>query len=355
MNPGQPQDDVGSSGVTNKPKKEKLEEVTDQAGQIASKEQPRYEHEIVKSEVEDQSEPPNEGVNNSNEQDDATKKSPAVANAAAAGKGGTRPPTGNRKTSPNKLPPLLRTSGTRSPASTKNRPPDACSGSNRTSRRSSAIAYPGIFISAEEHNVTNIHALILGPPGTPYEGGFFHFLIKCPADYPHSPPRVRLMTTDAGRVRFGPSFYENGKVCLGLLGTSSYGTTWSSSQCLGNVLYTIKSLMTNEDPVTLGSGLRSPPGARNVAERQDTLQHHPAARDHQGRCVQRGRGMSAKKFFGEYMTVVRNHLHLTGSYMNDSTEGGVPTYQFETLMAHLVALREDVELVNPIPYEKEQG
>ncbi|KAH8041463.1 hypothetical protein HPB51_015825 [Rhipicephalus microplus] len=206
-----------------------------------------------------------------------------------------RPPTGNRKTSPNKLPPLLRTSGTRSPASTKNRPPDACSGSNRTSRRSSAIAYPGIFISAEEHNVTNIHALILGPPGTPYEGGFFHFLIKCPADYPHSPPRVRLMTTDAGRVRFGPSFYENGKVCLGLLGTSSYGTTWSSSQCLGNVLYTIKSLMTNEDPVTLGSGLRSPPGARNVAERQDTLQHHPAARDHQGRCVQRGRGMSAKK------------------------------------------------------------
>ncbi|XP_075744230.1 ubiquitin-conjugating enzyme E2 Z [Rhipicephalus microplus] len=231
---------------------------------------------------------------------------------------------------------------------------------------------PGIFISAEEHNVTKIHALILGPPGTPYEGGFFHFLIKCPADYPHSPPRVRLMTTDAGRVRFGPSFYENGKVCLGLLGTSSYGTTWSSSQCLGNVLYTIKSLMTNENPVTLGSGFGVLPTLGtwlNDKIRYNTTLQHETIRVAVCNAVEgclRGRSACPRslrdeilryfpQFFGEYMTVVRNHLHLTGSYMNDSAEGGVPTYQFETLMAHLVALREDVELVNPMPYEKEQG
>ncbi len=40
-----------------------------------------------------------------------------------------------------------------------------------------------------------IHALITGPFDTPYEGGFFYFLIRCPPDYPIRPPRVKLMTT----------------------------------------------------------------------------------------------------------------------------------------------------------------
>ncbi len=40
-----------------------------------------------------------------------------------------------------------------------------------------------------------IHALITGPFDTPYEGGFFYFLIRCPPDYPIRPPRVKLITT----------------------------------------------------------------------------------------------------------------------------------------------------------------
>ncbi|KAH9375391.1 hypothetical protein HPB48_017181 [Haemaphysalis longicornis] len=63
-----------------------------------------------------------------------------------------------------------------------------------------------------------IHALIVGPRSTPYEGGLFHFLLKCPPDYPIRPPRVRLMTTDGGAVRFGPNLYADGKVCLSILG-----------------------------------------------------------------------------------------------------------------------------------------
>ncbi|KAL1487092.1 hypothetical protein MTO96_031118 [Rhipicephalus appendiculatus] len=231
---------------------------------------------------------------------------------------------------------------------------------------------PGIFISAEEANITKIHALILGPPGTPYEGGFFHFLMKCPPDYPHSPPRVRLMTTDAGRVRFGPSLYENGKVCLGLLGTSSYGTAWSPSQCLGNVLYTIKSMMTTENPVTLGSGFGVLPTQGtwlNDSIRYNVVLQHETIRvavcDAVEGCLRRTSACPRAlrdeilrhfpQFFDEYTRTVRNHLHLTGSYMNDSTEGGVPTYQFETLLEHLVALREDVKSVNETAYEKARG
>uniref|UniRef100_A0A8B9R6R2 Ubiquitin-conjugating enzyme E2 Z n=1 Tax=Anas platyrhynchos TaxID=8839 RepID=A0A8B9R6R2_ANAPL len=66
--------------------------------------------------------------------------------------------------------------------------------------------------------VFQIHALITGPFDTPYEGGFFLFLFRCPPDYPIHPPRVKLMTTGNNTVRFNPNFYRNGKVCLSILG-----------------------------------------------------------------------------------------------------------------------------------------
>lgn len=46
-----------------------------------------------------------------------------------------------------------------------------------------------------------VHALISGPSDTPYEGGFFYFLLKVPPDYPSSPPLCRIMTTE--QVRHG--------------------------------------------------------------------------------------------------------------------------------------------------------
>lgn len=63
-----------------------------------------------------------------------------------------------------------------------------------------------------------IHALITGPFDTPYEGGFFYFVIRCPPDYPIRAPRVKLMTTGDNQVRFNPNLYKNGKVCLSILG-----------------------------------------------------------------------------------------------------------------------------------------
>lgn len=63
-----------------------------------------------------------------------------------------------------------------------------------------------------------VHALVTGPFDTPYEGGFFHFMIRFPPDYPHKPPRVKLLTTGHNSVRFNPNFYHSGKVCLSILG-----------------------------------------------------------------------------------------------------------------------------------------
>jgi len=101
---------------------------------------------------------------------------------------------------------------------------------------------PSIFCVRDETLLTVLHAVITGPFETPYEGGFFWFVLNCPDDYPNSPPKVKLMTTGGGSVRFNPNLYANGKVCLSILGTWA-GPGWSPVQSLSSVLLSIQSLM----------------------------------------------------------------------------------------------------------------
>lgn len=130
---------------------------------------------------------------------------------------------------------------------------------------------PGIYVSPEESDLTRVHALIVGPEGTPYEGGFFHFFLKFPANYPVNSPRVRIMTTDAGRVRFNPNLYANGKVCLSILGTWG-GPPWSPVHCIGSVLVSIQSLL-NEDPWYNEPGTRPGTMTESARRYKDRVQH----------------------------------------------------------------------------------
>ena len=106
---------------------------------------------------------------------------------------------------------------------------------------------PGMFVMPDKDDMTKIHAMIIGPFDTPYEGGFFHFLVRCPPNYPINPPRVKLLTTGGNTVRFNPNFYRNGKVCLSILGTWS-GPAWSPALSLTSLLISIQSLMTDKVP-----------------------------------------------------------------------------------------------------------
>ena len=77
-----------------------------------------------------------------------------------------------------------------------------------------------------------VHALITGPMDTPYEGGFFYFLVRFPTDYPSSCPCVKIMTTSGNTVRFNPNLYKNGKVCLSILGyTPVPFSRWKPHTC----------------------------------------------------------------------------------------------------------------------------
>lgn len=102
-----------------------------------------------------------------------------------------------------------------------------------------------ITVACRDSDVRNVRGLIIGPPETPYEYGFFEFEIKFGKEYPIKSPQVRCITTNGGRCRFNPNIYHEGKVCLSILGTwrGNAGEEWSSAQGLESILLSIQSLM----------------------------------------------------------------------------------------------------------------
>jgi ubiquitin-protein ligase len=84
-------------------------------------------------------------------------------------------------------------------------------------------------------------ALVMGPNGSPFEGGFYFFEMAFPDEYPLKPPMLDFKTSD-GRVRFHPNLYTNGKVCLSILGTWQ-GPSWTSACTYLSVLLSIQSIM----------------------------------------------------------------------------------------------------------------
>ena len=114
----------------------------------------------------------------------------------------------------------------------------------------------GIYYMYDDADVTTGTALLIGQPGTPYDGGFFFFSIVFPADYPFAPPAVRTLTQD-GRTRFNPNMYIEGKVCLSILNTWHDGPAWSGVQTLESVLLTIQSAVLNGHPLANEPAYRS--------------------------------------------------------------------------------------------------
>jgi ubiquitin-conjugating enzyme E2 Z len=112
-----------------------------------------------------------------------------------------------------------------------------------------------IYLWIDKSNIYQQFALIIGPKNTPYFGGFYFFSIVYPVDYPNNPPKLTLLTVN-NNVRFNPNLYEDGKVCLSILGTWS-GPSWKPIMNIRLVLQSIISLL-GEYPV------KNEPGFENV-------------------------------------------------------------------------------------------
>lgn len=81
-------------------------------------------------------------------------------------------------------------------------------------------------------------ATIIGPPGTPYEGGLFRLEVRFPPDYPFKPPRCRFLTKI-----YHCNINSEGGICLDILKDQ-----WSPALTISKVLLSICSLLSDANP-----------------------------------------------------------------------------------------------------------
>lgn len=74
---------------------------------------------------------------------------------------------------------------------------------------------------------------LIGPEGTPYEGGMFSLDIKFPADYPFKAPQVRFTTKI-----YHCNIDAAGSVCLAALADN-----WAPAQTISKVLVALVTLL----------------------------------------------------------------------------------------------------------------
>lgn len=91
----------------------------------------------------------------------------------------------------------------------------------RKEHRALATSLPdNIIVRTYEDRTDLLRVLILGPEGTPYADAPFVFdLYLNPTKFPFEPPAVYFHSHTNGLGRCNPNLYEEGKVCLSILGT----------------------------------------------------------------------------------------------------------------------------------------
>eukprot|EP01087_Luapelamoeba_hula_P024894 TRINITY_DN963_c0_g1_i1.p1 TRINITY_DN963_c0_g1~~TRINITY_DN963_c0_g1_i1.p1 ORF type:complete len:168 (-),score=33.72 TRINITY_DN963_c0_g1_i1:129-632(-) len=108
-----------------------------------------------------------------------------------------------------------------------------------------------------EDNIFDWEIMIVGPPDTLYEGGFFKCTLKFPPEYPLMPPVMTFITP-----LWHPNIYPDGRVCISILhppGDDQYGyekasERWSPIQTVETILLSVVSMLgdpNDESPANL--------------------------------------------------------------------------------------------------------
>lgn len=85
-----------------------------------------------------------------------------------------------------------------------------------------------------ESNILHWHYVIKGVKATPYEGGYYHGMLRFPPEYPLKPPSV-LMYTPNGR------FITNRRLCLSM--SDFHPETWNPMWSVSSILTGLHSFM----------------------------------------------------------------------------------------------------------------
>ncbi|KAH8337681.1 hypothetical protein KR074_006570 [Drosophila pseudoananassae] len=107
---------------------------------------------------------------------------------------------------------------------------------------------PGVIVRAYEDRMDLMSVMMVGPKRTPYQNALFFFDFQMGREYPKNPPVCHYISYCTERLN--PNLYEEGKVCVSLLGTWSGRDTevWSPASTMLQVLVSIQGLILVDEP-----------------------------------------------------------------------------------------------------------
>ncbi|KAH0294077.1 hypothetical protein M436DRAFT_81729 [Aureobasidium namibiae CBS 147.97] len=131
----------------------------------------------------------------------------------------------------------------------------------------------GVYVRTWESRMDLIRVLFVGPLGTPYEYAPFMIDLHLPSQYPYEPPKAFFHSWTAegagmsGRVN--PNLYEEGKICLSLLGTwqgdEARNEAWTPNQStVLQVLVSILGLVLVREPYYNEAGFEPLQGLSSI-------------------------------------------------------------------------------------------
>ena len=103
-----------------------------------------------------------------------------------------------------------------------------------------------IFVRTYESRLDLLRCLIIGPRDTPYENAPFLIDLLLPGKFPDEPPTAHFHSWTSGLGRVNPNLYEEGKICLSLLGTWSgkhESEKWSDKATILQLLVSLQGLV----------------------------------------------------------------------------------------------------------------
>ncbi|BES98249.1 Ubiquitin-conjugating enzyme [Nesidiocoris tenuis] len=125
---------------------------------------------------------------------------------------------------------------------------------------------PGTWVTTFEDRMDLFSVMIRGPEKTPYEDGLFFFDLQLSPDYPRTPPHCHYISYCSDRLN--PNLYEEGKVCVSLLGTwSGKGTeVWIPTSNLLQIIVSIQGLILVAEPYFNEAGYEKQKGSQQGRE-----------------------------------------------------------------------------------------
>ena len=114
---------------------------------------------------------------------------------------------------------------------------------NKEIKSFKAAPPPYIDVEPDPNNIFDFHYLIHGPPDCPYHKGYYHGILRFPANYPMGPPSV-LMYTPSGR------FQVNKRICFSF--SDFHPELWSPAWSVDSILSGLVSFMLDDELTTGG-------------------------------------------------------------------------------------------------------